>query len=63
MPWNELSVDSIKAYPWWLVATCGGVVLAVATLAVAKSLKWLLYLALSGGFVLAMVTLVTWLRA
>ena len=46
-------LDSLAAYPWWFVAACVTVVLAVGLWALIKVVKWLLYallaLVLVGG--------------
>jgi hypothetical protein len=40
-------LDSLAAYPPWLVAACATVVLAVGLWAVIKVVKWVLYLLLA----------------
>lgn len=43
----NVMLDSLAAYPPWLVAACATVVLAVGLWAVIKVVKWVLYLLLA----------------
>ncbi len=58
---DQLSFESLKAYPPLFVAGCVGVLLAAVLMLIAKPLKWGMYLMLGGVYVLAMGALLAWL--
>jgi len=63
MRWELLSFESLKAYPWWLVAVCAGVVLAALLTLIARPLQWALHLSLALLFVVLMGGVLVWLWA
>lgn len=61
MRWDLLSFESLKAYPWWLVVACVGVMLAALLAMIAKPLQWALYLCLGLVFLVIMGGFLAWL--
>lgn len=61
MRWDLVSLESLKAYPWWVSALCAGIVLAALLALIAKPLQWALYLSLALVFFVLMGGFVVWL--
>lgn len=54
-------LESLRAYPRWLVLLCVAVVLGGFLALMAKPLKWALYLGLIGVFTIFMALFAWWL--
>jgi hypothetical protein len=54
-------LETLRAYPRWMVLGGAALVLGAVVLVVAKSLKWSLYLGLLGVFGVLMAGLAWWL--
>lgn len=63
MYWDMLSFESLKAYPWWWVSICAGVVLAALLVLIARPLQWALSFSLVLVFLFLMGGLLVWLWA
>lgn len=56
-----VSLESLRAYPAWLVLTCVAVLVGGLLLLLAKPLKWGLYAFLTGIFLVVLGAAAAWL--
>ncbi|RRJ94245.1 hypothetical protein Ga0100231_007600 [Opitutaceae bacterium TAV4] len=56
-----ISLESLRAYPAWLVLACVGVLAGGGLFLLAKPLKWGLYALLAGVFIAILGAAATWL--
>lgn len=56
-----ISIDSLRAYPPWLVMSCVVVLMGCLCWLTAKLLKWSIYALLAGVFVAVLIVVWMWL--